>query len=220
MPAQQPKEYQHPILIRVTHWVNFFALAIMVASGFRIYNAAPFFPFEIPSALTLGGWLAGARQWHFFAMWLFVVNGLVWFFYNVGSRHGRQTTIFSGGDVSGLLPMVQYYLRLRKEHPPSKKYNALQKLAYTSTPFLAFGGILTGIAIYWPVQFSGITRLFGGYDTARVWHFLFMTALVGFFLGHLFMVSISGWSNFVSIITGWKQERESHPKDTKGQKRT
>lgn len=206
MMSASNQAYQHPLLIRITHWVNFLALSIMVASGFRIYNAAPFFPFEFPSVLTLGGWLAGARQWHFFAMWLFVVNGVVWFIYNVGSRHGRQTTMFSGKDIPGLLPMVKYYLRLQKEHPASKKYNSLQKLAYTSTPFLALGGILTGMALYWPVQFSLLAKLFGGYDAARVWHFLFMAALIGFFLGHLFMVSISGWSNFVSIITGWKRD--------------
>jgi thiosulfate reductase cytochrome b subunit len=138
-------------------------------------------------------------------MWLFVVNGVVYVLYNIFSKHGRRTTLFASSDISGVLPMILYYMRIRKEHPQQKKYNALQKLAYTAVPLLAFGGIMSGIAIYWPVQFNGITSLFGGYDTARVWHFIFMASLVGFIAGHLMMVAIAGWSNFVSMITGWKK---------------
>ncbi len=199
------REYQHPLIIRITHWVNFLALGIMVTSGMRIYNASPIWNFEFPAILTLGGWLAGARMWHFFGMWLFFVNGLVWFLYNIVSRHGRTTTLFKRGDISGVLPMLLYYLRVRKEHPPARKYNALQKLAYTTIPLAGLGSILTGISIYWPVQFSRIAALFGGYDTARVFHFLFAGVLVFFFLGHILMVIIAGWWNFVSMITGWKK---------------
>lgn len=177
----------------------------MVLSGLRIYNASPLFSFTIPPQLTLGGWLAGARQWHFFAMWLFFINGFSWVLYNIVTRHGRGTTLFSKSDVPGVLPMIKYYLRLRRDHPPSKKYNSLQKLAYTTIPLVALGSVLSGAAIYWPVQFSWITSLFGNYDAARVWHFIFMAALVVFFAGHIFMVTISGWSNFVSMITGWKK---------------
>ena len=199
------REYQHPFIIRATHWVNFIALGIMVLSGLRIYNASQIWSFRIPEAFTLGGWLAGARQWHFFAMWLFFVNGFVWILYNIFSKHGRRTTLFSGRDVSGILPMILFYLRIRKDHPPTKKYNSLQKLAYTSVAFLALGAIITGIAMYWPVQFNTVTALCGGYDTARVLHFVCMAGLVSFFAGHLFMVIISGWSNFLSMITGWKK---------------
>ncbi len=199
------REYQHPVIIRLTHWINFIALGIMVTSGLRIYNASPEFGFTVPPELTLGGWLAGARQWHFLGMWLFVLNGLIWILYNLLAKHGRQTTLFRWRDRTGILPMVLYYLRIRKEHPPTKKYNALQKLAYTSVPLLAIGGIMSGIAIYWPVQFSSLGSLFGGYDTARGLHFFFMMTLVLFFIGHLVMVAIAGWDNFVSIITGWKK---------------
>ncbi len=203
---QKAREYQHPFIIRITHWVNFIALGIMVLSGLRIYNASPIWEtLKIPPAMTLGGWLAGARQWHFFAMWLFAANGLLWVVYNLLSRHGRRTTIFSKADLPGILPMIQYYLRIRKNHPPVRKYNALQKGAYTTVPLLAAGAVLTGLAIYWPVQCSPVTAFFGGYDTARVWHFLFMASLVLFLAGHLLMVVIAGWSNFVSMITGWKK---------------
>lgn len=201
------RAYQHPFIIRATHWINFIALGVMVLSGLRIYNASPIFSFKIPAMFTLGGWLAGARQWHFFAMWLFFINGAVWILYNVLSRHGWQTTIFRPRDFGGIVPMIKYYLRIDKQHPPVKKYNALQKAAYTTIPVAAIGVILTGMAIYWPVQFQGITALFGNYDTARMWHFIFMAALVIFFFGHVFMVLISGWSNFVSIITGWKKAK-------------
>ena len=199
------REYEHPLIIRVTHWVNFIALGIMVTSGLRIYNASPVFQFKIPEMFTLGGWLAGARQWHFFAMWLFVVNGAIWILYNIFSKHGRMTTLFGKSDIRGVLPMIKYYFRIQKQHPFFKKYNSLQKLAYTSIPLAGLGAILTGIAIYWPVQFSWITSLFGNYDVARTWHFLFMAALVLFFVGHIIMVVIAGWSNFFSMITGWKK---------------
>ena len=90
---------------------------------------------------------------------------------------------------------------------PSRKYNSLQKLTYTLIPLLGMGSVLSGMSIYWPVQFGVLTALFGGYDTARIWHFIFTVAFVLFFFGHLFLVTISGgsgWSNFVSMISGWK----------------
>jgi thiosulfate reductase cytochrome b subunit len=203
--AKGNRVYQHPLIIRLTHWVNFIALGIMVTSGLRIYNASPIWSFRIPVDFTLGGWLAGARMWHFFGMWLFAVNGVAWVLYNIFSKHGRQTTIFRKGDFAGLLPMIQYYLRIRKEHPPTVKYNALQKFTYTSIPLLALASILSGVGIYWPVQFSMITDLFGGYEIARVWHFVFTASFVLFLLGHVFLVTISGWANFFSMITGWKR---------------
>lgn len=199
------RAYQHPAIVRITHWVNFIALAVMISSGLRIYNASPLFDFAIPPWLTLGGWLAGARQWHFFGMWLFFVNGLVWILYNLVSRHGRRTTLFRAGDAGGVVPMIGYYLRIVKGPPPSGKYNPLQKLAYTSVIVVAAGVVASGAAIYWPVQLQSVTAIFGNYDTARTWHFVCMAVLVLFFAGHLVMVALSGWSNFVSMITGWKR---------------
>lgn len=205
------KEFHHPLIIRITHWVNAAALTIMVASGLRIYNASPIWDFTIPADCTLGGWLAGARMWHFFAMWILFLNGIVWVVYNLVTRHGRQTTIFVKEDIPGLLPMIKYYLRLIKDHPAVRKYNSLQKLAYTSVAFLGIGSVLTGISIYWPVQFSFLTSIFGGYDTARIWHFCFTAAFILFFVGHIVMVVIAGWWNFISIITGWKRSGQNPP---------
>ncbi len=202
----QKKVYFHPIIIRITHWVNFFALLIMVTSGLRIYNASPIFgDWTLPPIIQYGG-LAYARQWHFFAMWIFFINGTTWVLYNLLTRRGRTTTLFGRQDVKGVLPMIKYYLRIQKEHPFFRKYNALQKLAYTSVILIGLCVILTGISIYWPVQFGFVAAIFGGYDTARVLHFVFMAMLVLFFFGHLVMVTIAGWSNFLSIITGYGNE--------------
>lgn len=199
----------HPFIIRLTHWLNVAALYIMVASGLRIYNASPLFNFAFPEWATLGGWLAGARQWHFFAMWLFVFNGVVWLLYNIASRHGRKTTIFRWRDTSGVWPMIQYYLRLKKEPPLSGKYNALQKLAYTTLPLVALMAVLSGLGIYWPVQLQEITSIFGDYEGARHWHFYAMSALVLFAAMHLILVISSGWYNFLSMITGREPKRKA-----------
>ncbi len=211
MKTQVSKRREHPLFIRLSHWLNFVALAIMVTSGLRIYNASPLWSFKIPDTLTLGGWLAGARQWHFFAMWILAVNGLSYVAYNILTKHGRRTTLFGKTDVTGVMPMILYYLRIRKVHPPQQKYNALQKLAYTTIPFAGIGSIMSGIAIYWPVQFSGITSLFGGYEYARMFHFFCTAVFVLFTSGHLFMVVISGWDNFLSMITGWKRTIRTNP---------
>src|SRR4030066_2310578 len=117
MKSTTQREYHHPLLIRITHWLNALALLIMITSGLRIYNASPLFDLTFPVDLTLGGWLAGARQWHFFSMWIFVVNGVVYVLYNILTKHGRRTTIFKKSDITGVLPMILYYLRIRKEHP-------------------------------------------------------------------------------------------------------
>jgi len=202
----QKKVYFHPIIVRVTHWVNFVALLIMVTSGIRIYNASPIIgDWTIPPIIQYGG-LAYARQWHFFAMWIFFINGVIWVLYNFFTGNARRTTLFGKQDVKGVLPMIKYYLRIQKEHPFFRKYNALQKLAYTSVMLIGLGGILTGMSIYWPVQFGFIAALFGGYDSARVLHFVFMAMFVLFFVGHLVMVTIAGWSNFLSIFTGYGKE--------------
>ncbi|MDX2194513.1 MAG: cytochrome b/b6 domain-containing protein [Gemmatimonadales bacterium] len=191
---------RHHWVVRVTHWVNALALPVMVGSGLRIFNASPGFarkgetfplwPWEgtpVPDWLTFGGWLAGARHWHFAAMWVLVLNGLVY----VGWLwlHGEwRDLVPRRGDARDAWQMVRFYLGLRRDHPRGGKHNTLQKLAYFSLPLLAAVAVLTGLAIWKPVQLAPLTALFGGYAWARWWHFCAMLGVVGLALGHVLMV--------------------------------
>lgn len=203
----------HPV-VRVTHWVNVLALGIMVGSGLRIFNAYPAFaprggtfccyPFAgraVPEWLTFGGWLAGARNWHFAAMWLLVVNGLVYLAWIW--LHGEWRTVAPArGDARGIREMVRFYLFLRPDHPPQGKHNALQKISYFAVPFVAAASVVTGVAIWKPVSLGWMTRLLGGYVWARYWHFLAMLALVAFTAVHVFMVLAVDPGSLRAILTG------------------
>src|SRR5712691_8748411 len=93
MPAAPAGELIHPAWVRITHWINFIAVVVMVLSGWEIYNASPLFPFRFPPSITLGGWLAGALLWHFAAMWLLVVNGLVYLALGLASGRFRRKLV-------------------------------------------------------------------------------------------------------------------------------
>ena len=176
----------HPLVVRITHWINALAILIMVTSGWRIYNASPFFPFRIPSELTLGGWLAGALQWHFAAMWLLVLNGIVYVTYGIVSGHFKRK----------LLPIrpraifhdVREALRGKLAHEDLSVYNAAQRAAYLVIILCGVVLVLSGLAIWKPVQLQEITAIFGGYEGARVVHFLTMALLVLIVVVHVVMV--------------------------------
>jgi thiosulfate reductase cytochrome b subunit len=205
---------RHHWVVRLTHWVNVVALTVMVGSGLRIFNAYPAFarrgesfccyPFEgtpVPDWLTFGGWLAGARNWHFAMMWLLVLNGLLY----VGFLwlHGEwRDLVPRRGDARDALRMIRFYLYRLKRHPEQGKHNALQKLAYFSMPIIAAVAVLSGVAIWKPVQLSPLTALFGGYVWARYWHFLAMLALVVLAAGHIFMVFAVDPFSLRSMVTG------------------
>ena len=208
-------------MVRVTHWVNAVALTIMVGSGLRIFNAYPAFaargdgfccyPYAgraIPAQLTFGAWLGGARNWHFAMMWLLVLNGLVYlgFIY----LHGEwRDLVPRRGDVRDSWEMAKFYLFVRRRHPRQGKHNALQKGVYFSLPWLAIAAVVTGVAIWKPVELSWLTNALGGYVWARYWHFLVMVLLVALSVGHIFMVfAVDPWS-LRSIITGGYNEARS-----------
>jgi thiosulfate reductase cytochrome b subunit len=176
----------HPLVVRITHWVNTFAMLMMIASGWRIYNASPLFDFKFPRDLTLGGWLGGALQWHFAAMWILAVNGLVYVAYGIVSRHFK----------SNFLPLTPRSvwrefanaLRGRIKHELGV-YNAVQRAAYAGVIGVLIVLVLSGLAIWKPVQFQELAALMGGYEGARLVHFIAMAMVVLFVAVHVLMVA-------------------------------
>ncbi|HEX7938096.1 MAG TPA: cytochrome b/b6 domain-containing protein [Gemmatimonadaceae bacterium] len=215
---------RHHWIVRVTHWVNALAITVMISSGLRIFNSYPGFarkgeafccyPFEgtaIPDWLTFGGWLAGARNWHFAMMWVLVVNGLVYlaFVYT----HGEwRDLVPRKGDIRDSVQMLKFYLFVLPKHPEHGKHNALQKGAYFALPIIAAGAVLSGLAIWKPVELSWLTNAMGGYVWARYWHFLVMLALVSISAVHVFMVFAVDPYSLRSMITGGYNEAKSPEK--------
>jgi thiosulfate reductase cytochrome b subunit len=188
----------HPLVVRITHWINAFAMICMILSGWAIYNASPIFDFRFAREITLGGWLGGALAWHFAALWLLVVNGLVYLVYGVASGHFRH-------DFLPLSPAAVWRdfraaLAFKLEHQLGV-YNAVQKLLYVIVVLLGVGVVLSGLAIWKPVQFYPLTWLLGGFDFARIVHFFMMSGLVGFLVVHLALVALVP-STLLPMITG------------------
>jgi thiosulfate reductase cytochrome b subunit len=174
----------HPVWVRVCHWVNAIAILIMVTSGWQIYNASPLFDdWSFPSAITLGGWLGGAIRWHFAAMWLLVVNGLI--YVALGFITGRFRRKLLPIYPSEVLADTKAALTFKLSHDDISHYNAVQKLLYAGVILCGVIIVLSGLAIWKPVQFKELTALFGGYDFARYVHFFAMAAIVGFFVIHV-----------------------------------
>ena len=187
-----------PLVVRVTHWVNAFAMTCMILSGWRIYNASPLFSFTFPPRITLGGWLAGALAWHFAAMWLLAANALVYLAYSFLSGYFRRTLLPLG--PRQVWQDLTAALAFRLDHR-SGAYNGIQKLLYMVVLLLGAAAVLSGLAIWKPVQFAPLTALLGGYDTARVIHFLAMASIVGFIVIHLTLVVLFP-RTLLSMITG------------------
>ncbi|MDP9919549.1 thiosulfate reductase cytochrome b subunit [Variovorax boronicumulans] len=178
----------HPLWMRVTHWLNALAVLVLVTSGWRIYNAAPFFAFRFPASITLGGWLGGALQWHFAAMWLLVFNGLVYLVLNLAS--GRFARKFFPLTPAGLWRDARAALGGRLSHADPRHYNHVQKLAYLFVIVDLVAIVLSGLVLWKSVQFPLLRELLGGYEAARRIHFVAMAALVAFVAVHLVMVAL------------------------------
>jgi Ni/Fe-hydrogenase b-type cytochrome subunit len=219
MPPPHPPPspvYEHPWVVRFAHWANASAITVLTLSGLRIFDAFPSFGPKIPQhdlieavpqAMTLGGWLGGALQWHFTFMWIFAGSGLLYVVGQLASGHYR-TVVFTTRDVSGVWPMARHYFFLGQKPAVTGQYNPLQKLAYTTAILLGGVLLLTGLVMYKPAQLSTLGWLFGGYHGARLVHFLAMCGILAFIPGHLVMVALHGWDNFASIFTGWKRRPE------------
>ena len=189
----------HPLWLRLTHWLNAIAVIILVLSGWRIYNASPIFAFSIPGSITIGGWLGGALLWHFAAMWLLFVNGLLYFAINILS--GRLRTQFFPLRPGDVLRDLLAALRGKLSHEDMRQYNAVQKLAYLFVMLASVVVVLSGLVVWKSVQFPLLRTLMGGFDNARVVHFFAMAGLVGFFVVHVIMVALVP-KTFVLMVRG------------------
>jgi len=179
------QELIHPAWVRLTHWINFIAVAVMIGSGWEIYNASPLFPFVFPRAITLGGWLAGALLWHFAAMWVLAVNGMVYLM--LGFATGRFRKKLVPIRPREVLADLKAALTGSLSHADLSVYNAVQRLLYLGVILAGIVVVLSGIAIWKPVQLQELTALLGGYDAARYVHFLGMATIVGFLAIHAIM---------------------------------
>jgi thiosulfate reductase cytochrome b subunit len=203
---------EHPWLVRLAHWLNAVVLMIMIASGLEIFAAFPSFGNKIPQVdlltvpdgVRLGGWLGGGLQWHLTFMWLFMGIGVGYLVYQATSGHWRQT-FFMPRDFRGLWPMIRHYFCFGPKPKQTEPYNALQKLAYTSTIFFGIVSVITGWLLYKTVQLSFLVQLAGGFGLVRLWHFLAMCGFLAFIPGHMIMVALHGWNNFRSMLTGWNR---------------
>ena len=189
----------HPAWVRITHWINALAMLVMIGSGWEIYNASPLFAFRFPREITLGGWLAGALLWHFAAMWVVAVNGLVYLGLGLASGRFRNKLVpIRPGDV---LADTKAALTGKLAHDDLAVYNAVQKLLYLGVILAGIVLVLSGLAIWKPVQLHELTVVFGGYDFARYVHFFAMATIVGFLLVHVVMALLVPKS-LRAMITG------------------
>jgi thiosulfate reductase cytochrome b subunit len=178
----------HPAWLRVMHWLNALAAGLLVLSGWRIYNATAFLGFSFPKEITLGGWLGGALLWHFAAMWILVVNGVLYLACNLAT--GRMRARFFPLSLEALLADARAAMQGRLAHADPRRYNAVQRLAYL---FVMADGVLlvlSGLVLWKSVQFPLLRELMGGYEGARLVHFAAMAALAGFVVVHLVMVAL------------------------------
>ncbi|MEA2921829.1 MAG: hypothetical protein QOF07_1792 [Bradyrhizobium sp.] len=181
--AAIPAKVIQAVWVRIVHWINAVAMILMILSGWQIYNASPLFGFSFSSAITLGGWLGGALLWHFAAMWLLMVNGLVYLALGLASGRFRKKLlpITPGGVISD----ARAALTGKLSHDDLTRYNYVQKLLYAGIIMVGIVIVLSGLSIWKPVQLQYLTALFGGYDVARYVHFFCMAAICAFLVVHV-----------------------------------
>lgn len=207
---------KHSLLMRWTHWVNFPILTIMIWSGMLIYWASDtytftlfghaffhFFPDSFYKFFNIPARLAEGMAFHFLFMWFFTLNGILYFAYTIISGTWRDLIPQKNSFKEAWL-VVLHDLHIRKTAPPQNKYNAAQRIAYTAIIVMGFGSVITGLAIYKPVQFYWLTWLCGGYHFARILHFALTIGYVLFFVIHVLQVVLAGWNNFRSVVSGFE----------------
>ena len=186
MSSQNP--IVHPGWLRSTHWLNAVAVAVLATSGWRIYNATAFLGFAIPKGVTLGGWLGGALQWHFAAMWLLAANGLLYLVFNTAT--GRLARKFFPLSAKALLDDLLAAVKGKLAHADPQRYNMVQRVAYLFVMLDSVLLVMSGLVLWKSVQFPLLRELLGGYEAARRVHFFAMAALAAFVAVHLVMVAL------------------------------
>ena len=172
-----------PAWVRLMHWINAVAIVLMIMSGWQIYNASPLFKFSFSHSITLGGWLGGALLWHFAAMWLLMVNGLIYL--ALGFATGRFRKKLLPITPEGVISDTRAALTGKLSHDDLTKYNQVQKLLYAGIIIIGIVIVLSGLSIWKPVQLQYLTALFGGYNAARYVHFICMAGIVAFMVVHV-----------------------------------
>src|SRR6202451_4697387 len=181
--ASGPVKVIQPAWVRIVHWINAVAVIMMIMSGWQVYNASPLFNFSFPASINLGGWLGGALLWHCAAMWLLMVNGLVYL--TLGFAPGRFRKKLLPITPQGVLSDVKAALTFKLEHDDLTRHNYVQKLLYAGIIVVGVVIVLSGLSIWKPVQLQYLTALFGGYDVARYVHFFCMSAISAFLVVHV-----------------------------------
>lgn len=214
---------KHPLAIRWFHWINFPVLLVMIWSGLLIYWAydpykiqiggtvlVSFFPDSFYKALGVLFRLAEGMAWHFVFMWVFTINGILYVAYTLVSGEWRLLVPNRHSFREAWL-VVLHDLGLRKQAPTQAKYNGAQRIAYTAVVIMGVGSLLTGLAIYKPIQVAWLTNILGGYQMARLEHFALTIGYVLFFLIHVAQVIRAGWNNFRGMVAGFEVVEEPPP---------
>jgi thiosulfate reductase cytochrome b subunit len=198
--AASKQRQLHPLPVRIMHWTNAVAIFIMIGSGWKIYDDDVIFGWlHFPDFLTIGKWAQHGLQWHFFGMWIFVLNGLAYLAYGVAT--GRFRRKFFPISVREILSTVGEALRFRLSHEDLNHYNAVQKILYLGVILIGILIVISGLALWKPVQFSELAALFGSFQNIRLVHFFCMAAIVGFLLVHIALALLVPQS-LIAMLTG------------------
>jgi thiosulfate reductase cytochrome b subunit len=190
----------HPLPLRLMHWINALAIFIMIGSGWKIYNDDVILGWlHFPDWLVIGKWAQYGLQWHFFGMWIFVLNGIAYLGYGVATGRFRQKLFPI--TLRELLATVGDALHFRLTHDDLTVYNAVQKILYLGVILVGILIVITGLCLWKPVQFSELAGLFGSFQIIRIIHFLCMAAIVGFILVHVTLALLVPQS-LIAMITG------------------
>jgi thiosulfate reductase cytochrome b subunit len=203
----------HPIPIRVMHWTNAFAIVIMIGSGWKIYQDEVIFGWlHFPDWMTIGGEAQGALQWHFFGMWILMLNGLCYLAYGIWSgRFRRKLLPIKPREI---ISNIRDALRFRLSHDDITRYNAVQKLLYAGIILVIIVQVLSGLAVWKPMQFSELAALFYSFQGSRLVHFLGMVAIVLFLVIHVALALLVP-KTIGAMLTGGPRvdEPSSEPQD-------